>query len=244
MRTLLSTGVDIKFGKEASRIEESDTEGVTVFFTDGTSAKGDVLVGADGTHSAVRPHVLKKPNEEVLVQFPATIIAGEVKLSGKEMEEQLRLGHSAIMNIQADGILFSGVNKVTVSEETGETTGDYYWVLSVMDPTVDQPGHWTKTSSQEEKLRFAKEKVSVLDEKRRVTVDSTEVGGLKAYSVSRLLAITYLNENLGLTKLLVLVGNRDQRAASCQQGGAYRRRGTRHDAKYVSPPVVDLMLHH
>lgn len=189
LRTLLSTRVDIKFGKEAARIEEPDAEGVTVFFTDGTSAKGDILVGADGTHSAVRPHVVNKPNEEVLVQFPATIIAGEVKLSGKEMEEQLRLGHGCIMNIQADGILFSGVNKVNVSEDGGEITGDYYWVLSVMDPTVNDPEHWTKNSSQEEKLRFAKEKVSVLNEKLRVTVDNTEAEGLRAYSVSRLLTM-------------------------------------------------------
>lgn len=176
--------------------------------------------------------MLKKPNEEVLVQSPATIIAGEVKLSGKEVEDQLQLGHSCIMNIQADGILFSGINKANGSEDTGETTGDYYWVLSVMYPTVDEPGHWTKTWSKKERLRWAKEKVSVQNEKLRVTVDKTEVGGLEAYSVSRVF-VSLLGH--GADEVVVLVGNRDQRVTSSQQGGAYRRCGTRYDAEYLQP---------
>ena len=50
LRELLSTNVEIRWGKYVKRIEEYD-ESVTVWFEDGSSATGDVLVGADGTFS-------------------------------------------------------------------------------------------------------------------------------------------------------------------------------------------------
>lgn len=38
---------------------EQNQEGVTVHFSDNTSMHGDILVGADGAHSAVRQHLHK-----------------------------------------------------------------------------------------------------------------------------------------------------------------------------------------
>lgn len=50
LRDWLSNHLDVQYGKKAERIKESD-DGVTVHFSDGTSAKGDIVVGADGVHS-------------------------------------------------------------------------------------------------------------------------------------------------------------------------------------------------
>lgn len=50
LRHWLSTNLKIQWNKRVSRIEEGD-QGVTVFFEDGSSAKGDLLVGADGIKS-------------------------------------------------------------------------------------------------------------------------------------------------------------------------------------------------
>nr|WP_174510306.1 FAD-dependent urate hydroxylase HpxO [Klebsiella oxytoca] len=47
----------VQFGKRVVRAEE-DASGVTVWFTDGTTAHGDFLIAADGSHSALRPYVL------------------------------------------------------------------------------------------------------------------------------------------------------------------------------------------
>lgn len=47
----------VQFGKRVARAQE-DADGVTVWFTDGTSAQGDFLIAADGSHSALRPFVL------------------------------------------------------------------------------------------------------------------------------------------------------------------------------------------
>lgn len=54
--------VPLELGAAATRYE-SDDEGVTVHFADGTTARGDILVGADGFHSAVRRQ-LAGPEEE------------------------------------------------------------------------------------------------------------------------------------------------------------------------------------
>jgi len=49
-------GIPLYHGKRVASIEESDVD-VTVRFTDGTAATGDLLIGADGLNSAVRSHV-------------------------------------------------------------------------------------------------------------------------------------------------------------------------------------------
>lgn len=47
------SGVPIHYGKKCVKVEET-RQGVTVWFDDGGSASGDMLIGADGTFSAVR----------------------------------------------------------------------------------------------------------------------------------------------------------------------------------------------
>ncbi|EPY5520813.1 FAD-dependent urate hydroxylase HpxO [Klebsiella aerogenes] len=47
----------VQFGKRVTRVEEH-TDGVTVWFTDGSEAHGDMVIAADGSHSALRPYVL------------------------------------------------------------------------------------------------------------------------------------------------------------------------------------------
>lgn len=50
LRIMLTQHLDIKWSKRFIRYEENEN-GVTAFFEDGTSAIGDILVGADGVHS-------------------------------------------------------------------------------------------------------------------------------------------------------------------------------------------------
>lgn len=47
----------VQFGKRVTHVEESSGS-VTAWFDDGTSATGDLLIAADGTHSVIRQHVL------------------------------------------------------------------------------------------------------------------------------------------------------------------------------------------
>jgi 2-polyprenyl-6-methoxyphenol hydroxylase-like FAD-dependent oxidoreductase len=59
-REVLLEGLEdvVKFGREFSHYERTPNGKVTAFFKEGTSAVGDVLVGADGTGSKVRKQYL------------------------------------------------------------------------------------------------------------------------------------------------------------------------------------------
>ena len=57
LRDYLSSNLNISWGKTFSRIEENQ-DSVTLHFDDGSSATGDVLVGADGVHSHGMEHWL------------------------------------------------------------------------------------------------------------------------------------------------------------------------------------------
>lgn len=79
LRQILLTGLEagVHFGKTLERYESSP-DGVIAYFTDGTNARGDVLVGADGIRSAVRrqraPHAMT-------VDTGITAIYGRVPLA-------------------------------------------------------------------------------------------------------------------------------------------------------------------
>lgn len=49
-RQWLSTKLPITYGKQVVKVEQSD-EAATVHFQDGTTAVGDIVVGADGINS-------------------------------------------------------------------------------------------------------------------------------------------------------------------------------------------------
>ncbi len=60
LRRVLLHGLDdvVHFNKTLDRYETAPDGQVTAFFTDGSQATGDVLVGADGVHSRVRAQLL------------------------------------------------------------------------------------------------------------------------------------------------------------------------------------------
>jgi 2-polyprenyl-6-methoxyphenol hydroxylase-like FAD-dependent oxidoreductase len=67
-----SENVELHFEKRLARIEDRADQPVVVHFTDGSSAEGDFVIGADGVHSAVRQHVIPdgpRPFDTGLVGF-------------------------------------------------------------------------------------------------------------------------------------------------------------------------------
>jgi 2-polyprenyl-6-methoxyphenol hydroxylase-like FAD-dependent oxidoreductase len=94
LRNILLAGMDfvVRYGRTLQRYERGADGKVTAFFTDGSTATGDVLVGADGANSAVRQQYLPESprletdavsvagrlplNSETLAWLPASISAG------------------------------------------------------------------------------------------------------------------------------------------------------------------------
>jgi 2-polyprenyl-6-methoxyphenol hydroxylase-like FAD-dependent oxidoreductase len=73
LRQILLHGQEVGYGKRFTHYE-TDADGVTAYFADGTSARGDLLVGADGINSVVRQQYL--PHAQV-------VDAGLVHLYGR-----------------------------------------------------------------------------------------------------------------------------------------------------------------
>lgn len=85
-RKILLKNLDIQYGKQLVSFQE-DAEGVTVFFKDGTSARGDVLVGADGSNSTVRTQLLHGFKADL---SPFLMFLGKVVLSKAQYEPLLK----------------------------------------------------------------------------------------------------------------------------------------------------------
>ncbi len=73
LRQILLHGQEVRYGKRFTHYE-TDDDGVTAYFADGTSTRGSLLVGADGINSPVRRQYL--PHAEV-------VDAGLVHLYGR-----------------------------------------------------------------------------------------------------------------------------------------------------------------
>jgi 2-polyprenyl-6-methoxyphenol hydroxylase-like FAD-dependent oxidoreductase len=58
LREILLAGLDVRFGKTFTHYSPAPDGRVAAHFADGTTAAGDLLVGADGTGSAVRRQLL------------------------------------------------------------------------------------------------------------------------------------------------------------------------------------------
>ncbi|KAI1139397.1 putative monooxygenase [Hypoxylon sp. FL0543] len=177
LREWLSTQVPIQWGKKVVQVIEAEGE-VRIRFEDGTTAVGDVLVGADGVNSVVREHVLRRPNEDTLRTVPAAIIIGETTFAGEEFERQLSLGHSCYV-VSSPGtpgyFLFVGLRQANADGNSGA----YYWLLVIEDEIFGREDHWSRSASQAEKLEYAIQLTSALEPEFTEVIKTTPASGIR-----------------------------------------------------------------
>jgi 2-polyprenyl-6-methoxyphenol hydroxylase-like FAD-dependent oxidoreductase len=173
MRDWLMQGIDVQFNKRLVRIEEHN-EKVTAYFEDGTSATGDFVVGAEGTRSVVRNHILK--GQDVMKPLPIGSIFGDIELSGDDFSQQLTLSHSNYIVMdprlatEEQTAIFCALNRVSPDGKTGS----YYFILLWVDR--DAPKHagkkrWTESASKEQLAAFAREKTQGYPDNLRALID-------------------------------------------------------------------------
>jgi salicylate hydroxylase len=85
---------DVELGRRCIRVEQDDG-GVTLTFADGGQARAGLVIGADGTHSAVREHVTTAslPRESGLCAWRSLVPAAAAPAFARRPVQTLWLGH-------------------------------------------------------------------------------------------------------------------------------------------------------
>ena len=107
LREVLLSDLDdvVRLGKTFERYETGVDGRVTAYFSDGTSATADVLIGADGANSRVRQQLL--PDAE-RIDTGILAIAGKYRLDGANLPRALREDANMIIPT-GSGFLFTAV---------------------------------------------------------------------------------------------------------------------------------------
>lgn len=110
LRNLLLAGMDgiVRYGRSFQRYERRADGRVTAFFADGTTATGDVLVGADGANSLVRQQYLP---DAPRITTDAVSVAGRLPLNPATLAwlpDGLKSGMNSILPA-AGSFLFTSV---------------------------------------------------------------------------------------------------------------------------------------
>ena len=142
-RQLLSRNLKINYGKQFLSYEE-DHEGVTALFGDGTVARGDILLGADGSNSSVRSQLLRgfQASPSAFLMFH-----GDVVLSKLQYEPLLE--HSSC------GILTGGSRVkiyLLLMEFLENETALFNWNVSWQSNDLEADQAWAQAASQESLL--------------------------------------------------------------------------------------------
>ncbi|KAI0544686.1 putative monooxygenase [Xylaria curta] len=181
----LETHIPVQYNKQVAKIDETGDK-VKVYFQDGTSAEGDILVGAEGARSATRKHILK--GEDPVKAPPMAIINGFSTLYGEELEEQLRLGHSLYIvdmnSINGSPMIFL----VTLVEVYPDgKSGRFGWALIWPDERAAKEDFWVYSATGEEQYDFVVEKTKKLQVKYLTTIKRSDpqtcVPVLRLYSL-------------------------------------------------------------
>ncbi|KXH43094.1 early conidial development-2 [Colletotrichum simmondsii] len=178
LRDWLLQHLPVQFNKRLVRLEEQDDK-VVAHFEDGSSEIGDILVGAEGSRSLVRRHILG--GQDVMTPLPVGSLVGEIELEVDEMKHQLELGHSAYIVLDSSpenrwqASLFAAMNKISPDKKTGYFYFILHWIDQEAAKSTEQKPFWTVTASREELMAFAKENTNNYPESLRVLVDKVPV---------------------------------------------------------------------
>ncbi|KAL9074953.1 MAG: hypothetical protein Q9157_004182 [Trypethelium eluteriae] len=144
LRSWLLTNIQIKWNKRFTHYEENE-DGIQAFFEDGTSYKGDILVGADGISS----RVLTKPLDPVrhqLLPYANTgtnrlnlgVIMGEVIAPEEQYRRWSEIAASFYVGVSDGRRIFVGLKSIADDQKSAQ----YYWMYTwSVEPVHAESNH-------------------------------------------------------------------------------------------------------
>ncbi|WYZ46640.1 hypothetical protein EsH8_IX_000865 [Colletotrichum jinshuiense] len=135
LRRLVSTGIDIQWGKGFSKYEEKE-DSVVVTFEDGSTATGRVLVACDGGPSRVRRQLFPEQHERH--RIPVRLLGLKMLLSPDQMEPIRKLDPFFLQGTSSQNNTFIYLSMLDAPGNNDESMGKYSCQLCVSWP--DRPG--------------------------------------------------------------------------------------------------------
>ena len=134
----------VQSGKRYTHFSE-DEEGVTAFFTDGSSARGSLLVGADGLHSHVLDQLIAKSKHQPTPSQYIPIF-GEVDLPQEQFLPLRSVGNAAIL---AAGPRFrQQLGLLTMAPDMASARA--FWAMMPRREEPEELVQWVQNASQQE----------------------------------------------------------------------------------------------
>lgn len=211
LRDWLRTHISVQYDSRAVKVEED--EQITVHFENGTSATGDILVGAEGSRSAIRKHILR--GQDVMRPLPIGSLVGEVELTGDDFARQLELAHSAYVVLDnGPASLFAALNKVSPDGKIGYWYFILHWVDAEAAKATDENPFWTVNASREDLAAFVRDRVKDYPDHLRVLVDKTPVERYKRPGI--VLQGVELNADQLPAERVMLIGDAAHSMTPCE----------------------------
>lgn len=140
-RKILMEHLDVRHGKRFVRYEEN-RNAIKVLFEDGTSATGDLLVGADGANSRVRSQLI-----EGFEATPSNLVTfhGNTLLESELYEPLIEKGNTGII-VGQDGLKFI----LLLLEYLDDGKALFNWTCSFKCKDAVSENQWADTASKEE----------------------------------------------------------------------------------------------
>lgn len=196
LRRLLTKSLNLQTGKFLTRYEEKE-DGVTVYFNDGTSARGDILIGADGSSSTIRHQLL---NGFQAIPSSYLIIHGNVVLSKAQYRPILEHGTIGLL-CSEDGLK----GYITLMEYNKDGTGLFNWGVAYRTKDRASESEWARYASGQELHEKALTKAAHLPSYFVETIKLTGLDGVQVPPI-RLLE-TELPKDLRLKGRVTLMGD-------------------------------------
>lgn len=171
LREFLWRNLHVSTGKNFSHYTE-DSTGVTAYFKDGTSARGGLLVGADGVHSKVRTCMFG--GKQTLVQSQYVAVTGQGELPKHVYEPIRKLGTAAIIGNTPDTRCLFGLRSMAPDR----SSATFYWVMGIRSDNPEEEAEWLSKASQEELYNKAAELTKEWPEMLRDVIHHTGPAGM------------------------------------------------------------------
>lgn len=164
-------GLPVSSGKHFSHYEEDD-QGVTAYFKDGSSARGKLLIAADGLHSRVLDQFIGTSHHSpVLSQYVPVI--GVVDLPRSLFEPIHQLG-TAVILAAAPGVR---VQIGLLDADKDLTKASVFWTLALARANSKELSDWVHDATQEDLYNFVLKTIEPL---HPTIKDPIKFGGAKA----------------------------------------------------------------